>query len=188
LPKSTFASNLFKIISTSNNQNHQTLKTIYFCRHAKSSWDNPDWTDLSRPLNERGLLDAPKMAALLANQVPKIDLLLVSPANRTQQTAQFYAAALGIAPAQIRTEACIYEAYPADIYTLVQGLDAAKNTAVIIGHNPSMTQLYNAISPEGIANIPTCGIFKVEYTVTDWAHCIADVGAIVGFWYPKGLV
>jgi len=33
------------------------MKTIYFIRHAKSSWDTPI-LDIDRPLNERGFNDA----------------------------------------------------------------------------------------------------------------------------------
>ena len=31
------------------------MKTLFVLRHAKSSWDNPDWSDFERPLNSRGL-------------------------------------------------------------------------------------------------------------------------------------
>ena len=164
------------------------MKTIYFCRHAKSSWDNPDWTDRSRPLNERGLRDAPQMAAFLKTQNAQIDLLLVSPANRTQQTADFYAAALGIATDQKHTLSSIYEAYPDDIYQIIQSLANTADRAMIVGHNPAMTQIFNAVSPSPIANVPTCGIFEVAYEVEDWQHALIGVGVLRNFWYPKQFI
>lgn len=34
-------------------------KRLILIRHAKSSWDHPGLRDFERPLNERGLRDAP---------------------------------------------------------------------------------------------------------------------------------
>ena len=41
------------------------MKTVYFIRHAKSSWDNASIKDIDRPLNDRGLRDAPAMGLKL---------------------------------------------------------------------------------------------------------------------------
>ncbi|MDO8947878.1 MAG: hypothetical protein Q7U88_12085 [Desulfocapsaceae bacterium] len=35
------------------------MKTLYFIRHAKSRWADPSLADQDRPLNKRGLRDAP---------------------------------------------------------------------------------------------------------------------------------
>ena len=41
------------------------MKTLYLLRHAKSSWAAPEQKDYDRPLDERGLEEAPEMAARL---------------------------------------------------------------------------------------------------------------------------
>ncbi|HPI80787.1 MAG TPA: histidine phosphatase family protein [Cyclobacteriaceae bacterium] len=41
------------------------MKYLYLIRHAKSSWDNLEISDVDRPLNERGLRDAPYMGKRL---------------------------------------------------------------------------------------------------------------------------
>ena len=41
------------------------MKRLMLIRHAKSSWANPGLTDMERPLNNRGLRDAPAMAKYL---------------------------------------------------------------------------------------------------------------------------
>ena len=38
------------------------VKDVCFVRHAKSSWDQPGLKDFDRPLDSRGLHDAPMMA------------------------------------------------------------------------------------------------------------------------------
>ena len=38
------------------------MKKLFLIRHAKSSWENPDLSDFERPLNNRGIQNAPVMA------------------------------------------------------------------------------------------------------------------------------
>jgi len=44
------------------------MKTLLLLRHAKSSWENDKLCDYERPLNDRGLADAPKMGKLLRRE------------------------------------------------------------------------------------------------------------------------
>ena len=57
-------------------------------RHAKSSWADEGLSDHDRPLNERGLRDAPRMAALLDEQNSVPDVILCSTAMRAHTTAK----------------------------------------------------------------------------------------------------
>ncbi|MEL7089640.1 MAG: histidine phosphatase family protein, partial [Planctomycetota bacterium] len=57
-------------------------RTLILMRHAKSSWDDPGLTDHDRPLNRRGRLAAPLMAAWLAEIDAAPDHALVSSAIR----------------------------------------------------------------------------------------------------------
>ena len=41
------------------------MKTLYLIRHAKSSWNHPNLSDVDRPLNKRGKNDAPFMGKIL---------------------------------------------------------------------------------------------------------------------------
>ncbi len=67
------------------------MKTLFFVRHAKSSWDDITAPDRDRPLNDRGKRDAPRMGERLAKRHVKADLILSSPANRAIATAQIIA-------------------------------------------------------------------------------------------------
>ena len=61
-------------------------RTLTLIRHAKSSWNDPSLTDLERPLNKRGIGDAPKVGAALAEAGLGFDRILCSDARRAQQT------------------------------------------------------------------------------------------------------
>ena len=62
------------------------MKHLILIRHAKSSWDNIYLTDFERPLAKRGIKDALLMEKFFINSGFEPDLILCSPANRTQQT------------------------------------------------------------------------------------------------------
>ena len=63
-------------------------KILLVMRHAKSSWTDETLSDHDRPLNPRGLRDAPRMAAWLDAQDSVPDLILCSTALRAHTTAQ----------------------------------------------------------------------------------------------------
>lgn len=71
------------------------MKTLVLVRHAKSSWDNPDWSDFERPLNKRGNRDAPFMAEVLKSKNIIPDFMISSPAIRAKSTALYFAQELG---------------------------------------------------------------------------------------------
>ncbi len=84
------------------------MKTLYLVRHAKSSWEQPELSDLERPLNKRGKKDAPFMGSLLKkkNEIP--ELIISSPAKRASSTAKRFAEELGIKKEDIKTEKDLY--------------------------------------------------------------------------------
>ncbi|MGA0231726.1 MAG: SixA phosphatase family protein [Saprospiraceae bacterium] len=58
------------------------MKEVLLIRHAKSSWEYPHLPDLERPLNQRGLRDAPFMASFLRSQA-------IIPSNIISQKIEF---------------------------------------------------------------------------------------------------
>lgn len=162
-----------------------TMKTIYFVRHAKSSWEDARLRDFQRPLNKRGLRDAPFMGKLLHAKGLAPDRIITSPAVRARTTAKFYAVALQYPEAQVQEEPVIYEAFPEDIFRLIERFDTAWDVVYLFGHNPTWTTLANSFAETFIANIPTCGTFRVDAEVDDWAAFTAQTARMSEFHYPK---
>lgn len=161
------------------------MKQVTFIRHAKSSWENPELRDFDRPLNQRGLRDAPFMAKIIQAKANRIDAILSSPANRALSTARFFADALDINPADIQQEPTIYNAYPEDIVRVIRKVNNHRSNILIFGHNPAFTELANWFSPQYIDNIPTCGIFEVIAPIENWNDFDKSTGRMVAFHYPK---
>ncbi|MFK8104627.1 MAG: histidine phosphatase family protein [Saprospiraceae bacterium] len=162
------------------------MKTVYLIRHAKSSWSDSTLRDVDRPLNPRGLRDAPVMASILLAKEGKVpDLLVSSPANRAFTTATFFAEAFGIEDAKIQVVPKIYEAYTNDIFEVIGGLEETVQTVCIFGHNPTMTSLANMFAGEYIPNVPTCGILKLNSTAEQWTDFSTNNTERVAFHFPK---
>jgi phosphohistidine phosphatase len=161
------------------------MKTLYLIRHAKSDWNNPNLTDFERPLNKRGLRDAPFMGKELAKLNFKPELIVCSPANRTTSTAKFICTENSYSIADVTFDQSIYESSIDNLISLINLLPNEKTEVALIGHNPSMTGLSNYLTDEYIGNMPTCSIVKIELEIENWDEVITGIGAIKFYIYPK---
>lgn len=152
-------------------------KRIYFIRHAKSSWKDHLMTDHDRPLDERGLRDAPFMAKLLKEEGYAIDRIVSSTANRARSTASFFAKELGI---ETQLEKQLYHGEPDDYIDVIHLQLEKVSTLALFGHNPGITYLANILKPNITDNIPTCGIIictvkdNVNWNDIDWKDIRLD--------------
>ncbi|HRI60707.1 MAG TPA: histidine phosphatase family protein [Saprospiraceae bacterium] len=161
------------------------MRTLFLIRHAKSSWDNPGLRDFNRPLNDRGLHDAPLMAQLLVKHGIKPDLLISSPAKRALTTALFFAAAFDIEGDAVVQEQDVYEASLPDIIHIVGNLPDTAHTVMLFGHNPTLTDVANRFSENFIDNIPTCGVVQIESKTGTWKAFDESNAAVKQCFFPK---
>jgi phosphohistidine phosphatase len=161
------------------------MKTVLFIRHAKSSWKFPDLKDIDRPLNKRGLRDAPFMAEQLVKRQIFPDLIVSSPAVRAYTAAQIIAEKLNYPIQDIQQESKIYEATPETILDILRQLPDEKEVILIFGHNPTFTMIANHFSDEYIDNVPTCGIVAVNFEIASWKELNQQNSRFSFFDFPK---
>ncbi len=161
------------------------MKTVYLVRHAKSSWDDLSLRDSERPLNDRGLRDAPFMAKILGNKGVRPDAIISSPAVRALTTATFFKNELGLEEEDILIKDEIYESMSATIVKLIQRLPDNFETVMIFGHNPTFTGVANFYTDKFIANIPTCGIARIDADIEDWKEFLPGKAKLTEYHYPK---
>jgi len=161
------------------------MKKLYICRHAKSSWQNPDNSDFERPLNKRGHENAPFMGKLLAKKNVSPDLIFTSPANRAITTAKYIAKEIGFPVTNIILEKNFYDSSLGFMIEFIQNLDNDLNTVMLFGHNPIFTALSNVLSGQFIDNIPTCGIVELDFNLSDWNKIDMQSAELVSFEFPK---
>lgn len=161
------------------------MRTLYLIRHAKSSWGNPNLKDFDRPLNNRGLRDAPFMAKMLNGKIDGLDKIVSSPAKRAFTTASFFAEAFDMAIEDIQQEKDIYEAYAETIQEIINEFDNDWQQVALFGHNPGFTHLANQYATDYISNMPTCSIVQITGIDTDWSGFNADSASVRAFYFPK---
>ncbi len=161
------------------------MKTLLLMRHAKSSWGNPAWRDFDRPLNGRGLKAAPLMGRYLHAQGLGPDLIVSSPAQRAQQTAQLVKEAAPFA-APIHYEAGIYEASVKDLLNILFALEETAATVLLIGHNPGFAGLLAHLS--GVhEHLPTASIANLTLNADTWPAVRGGCGQLAWLVRPRQL-
>ena len=161
------------------------MKRLVVIRHAKSSWKDPGARDFDRPLNKRGKADAPEMGRRLAQRSLVPDRLLSSPAKRAIRTAEIIAGAIGFPVERITRVDQLYGAGVADLVGILQGLDDAEETVCLVGHNPGLTDLVNFVGSVFLDNLPTCGLFCVDFEISSWKDMGRQSGKCVFMDFPK---
>ena len=149
------------------------MKTLFLVRHAKSSRDDPSLADRERPLNDRGLHDAPMMGQRLSRSGMKPDRIVSSPALRALTTAQLIADAIGFPRQDIAIDDSIYESSLERLLAVIRGLNDKLDCVMVVGHNPEFAELAHRLAPE-ITEMPTCAVAEFRFDARAWA----DVGVL----------
>jgi phosphohistidine phosphatase len=155
-------------------------------RHAKSSWANPLQSDYDRPLNERGMQDAPMMGERLKKNNIIPDIIIASTAKRAAQTAKKIAAAVGYDTEKILWKNSLYHCIPSVFEEVIREIDDTIQSAFIVAHNPGITEFANELVPGfKIDNMPTCGIVGAHVEADSWSDFANAQREVFLFDYPK---
>lgn len=144
------------------------MKTVYVVRHAKSSWEF-DVIDHERPLNERGLKEAPIVATHIAEKMEKPQLLLSSDALRAKTTALFFAKAYDIPEKDIVLDHKLYDFAGQDLVKVILDCDDAVDCVMIFGHNNAMTNFVNVYGDKQIDNVATAAFTALTFDIDKWS-------------------
>ena len=109
------------------------------------------------------------MAQRLAEVTPLPDLLLVSPAIRTRQTADSVMRHLALERIALLLEESLYLAEPdALLSALARAPDAARHV-LLVGHNPGLSELARRLAPNvAPPNLPTGGWLTISFIANRW--------------------
>ncbi len=143
-----------------------TERTLILLRHAKSDWSGSS-PDIERPLAERGRAQAPLAGLWLANHADRIELAVVSPAQRARETWELVSAQLPPAP-PVRFDDRVYAASAGRLFDVVLEVPDDVRTVLLVGHNPGMEQLASLLACESVI-MRTAGIAEFG-VVGPWAE------------------
>jgi phosphohistidine phosphatase len=161
------------------------MKTLYLLRHAKSSWSDPSLKDFERPLSERGLADIQTMASRFLERKRQLQCIITSPAVRAKMTANLFAKAIGFPRNDVAANPELYFAGSAMFLKAATLIDEDYDAAMLVGHNPAITEFVNDMCNAGIDNVPTSGLVELRLAVDYWAEVVCDEAELIDFDYPK---
>ncbi|MEU9099429.1 histidine phosphatase family protein [Streptomyces sp. NPDC048361] len=166
-----------------------TPHRIVLLRHAKADW--PEVSDHDRPLAERGRADAPAAGRRLAETGITFDLALCSSAVRTRETWKLAVSELQHRPRTVYEDR-MYEASLGELIALVNETPDDVADLVLIGHNPGMHALADALAGQAEGDVlsrmnrsgfPTSAIAVLTFDGT-WKSVEHGVAKLVEFWAP----
>ena len=83
----------------------------------------------------------------------------------------------------IEKQSLIYTDSTVEILNLIHNINKKWNAVMLVGHNPTITQLINHITNIKIDYMPTCGSAVIDFN-SDWEE-IKENGELIDFIYPK---
>lgn len=132
-------------------------KTLYLLRHAKAGLREAGQRDHDRDLTGRGRREASALGGRYAGGEEFPDLVIASTAARAVQTAELWAQAAGLPGHRISRRDGIYWAEADAVLRVIHGLDEAVRRVLLVGHNPTFSELATGLSGRFIT-LPTCAM------------------------------
>ena len=145
------------------------MKRLTLMRHGEARWQDAGLSDLERPLSRRGTAAARAMARRLRELALVPDLLLASPARRTQQTADILARELALA--RVVREEKLYLAAPADLLAIAQATAPRIEHLLLVGHNPGLSELMQLLAPaQAGGGLATAALCSIGFACAAWSE------------------
>lgn len=159
------------------------MKQLVLCRHAKSSWKYPV-KDIYRPLNKRGIHQAPEMAQT-CQLAP--DLVLCSPAVRAWSTALCYFEELKWDYALLRIEPKLIEASLSQLMDVIESVPVEVDSLFLFGHNPGFNDLIAHLAKQSLpeTNLVTSGRVTLSLPCQSWRPLLSNSAKIVQWVTPQ---
>ena len=146
------------------------MKRLTLMRHGDARWKDAGLKDIERPLNRRGTAAAEAMARRLLELELVPELLLVSPARRTQQTAEIVARGLSIPARRVVREEKLYLAAAIDLLQVVHETGPRISHLLLIAHNPGVSELAAMLVPEGSkSGLATAAVCSIAFNAPGWS-------------------
>jgi phosphohistidine phosphatase len=143
-------------------------RRLSLVRHANAEQDS-DVRDFERPLSRKGRSEAEEIAKRFQERGLEPDLILVSAAVRTRETADIFARVLGLPARLLQAEDSLYLADGDQILAAIRAVGPRVGNLLVIGHNPGISAAAISLAPETITgDLPTCGALTVGVACARW--------------------
>ena len=124
------------------------------------------------------------MGRLLARSGQLPDLVITSSAVRARTTAELAASAGGF-QCPIEVTDSIYHATPQVVLNLVTGATDSARTVLLVGHEPTWSELASFLIGGGDLRFPTASVARLDFPVASWRDVGFGMAELVWLLQPK---
>lgn len=157
------------------------VKKLFLLRHANSQKINQNG-DFERILSAKGIRELEQLSSFLLHRNITVDIALCSPAIRTRQTWDYVQNKLAITSVLTFPED-LYNASTDDMLNIIHHIDGSYNNAVIIGHNPTISSMTNAlIAGGGNLSFSPANMACLDFNITNWQDAALHTAKIEWFY------
>lgn len=161
-------------------------RILYLVRHGQAEVAR-NQKDKTRMLTQAGEAEAHELGKILKAKRIKLDLIVCSTAERALKTAGLIGEQLNMGINNIETQEEVYSENLTAILKRITLLDRHYNSVLIVGHFPTIVELYNYLTEkESIAAMNTAELRSLAFEC-DWAEIASQSGSPDLFLQPYGL-
>lgn len=153
-------------------------RTIYLIRHAEAATKEPMQTDLQRELTPTGKRDAQMAGIYLKSKSVIFDLVLCSPAIRTQTTAQLITINMSDLSTDVTIEPSIYHATDNELFAILNNVPLSKKSVALVGHNPTISWFASSLTNSKIGAFSPCTIAAFQFDIEKWSDLRPQTGRL----------
>jgi len=139
-------------------------------RHAKSSWENAEISDLERPLLEMGLKRTHLIIDYMQKKQCSIDMIISSHAVRAVETARLMAYAFNVDENRFSIEKQVYLSGESTLLDQLFDVPPQVHSVLVVAHNPSITNLANRYLKKKLDYLPTSGVVALQFKTDAWEN------------------
>ncbi len=160
------------------------MKILSLLRHAKAEDRHGHQKDYDRRLHKKGIDQTHRLAVMLKEKGESFDAVLCSPSQRTRETLHEIFNSVKINGVVNFSEE-LYLASEGSLRTLVESLDNASHSALIVAHNPGIQYFFDYLCKGGMLHFSTCTYTQLELDIESWGDMHEHCGRLLMQWHAK---
>lgn len=162
------------------------MKKLILVRHGKAEDPPSGISDFERSLTAKGKIISGLMARKLREILKPPVTIISSPAFRALETALIFALEFGVEPDKIILSGDLYhKMHLRYLPEIISKAGEKSSTIMMFGHNPSFTEIADALADEGCDVIPKSGIAGISVNIGTWQEIKQKTGKLDFFLKPE---
>jgi len=112
-------------------------------------------------------------------------VIITSPATRAISTAMIFARHLNYNASEILIHPLLYNTDTKHYSAIIAALPEEHDNAILIGHNPVISETANLLAGAHLDEMPTTGIVGIEFDQKSWKASVEFAGKMAFYDFPK---